>query len=140
LSLTTNLLLFKVNYGREPIIGFEIRKKRKYAKAEEFVKEMKEIHEKAKVVLKKLQKEMKKYANRNKKKSVEYKVGDIVLLSIKDLTWQMMNRKTEKLTEKFVGLYKIKKIILENTVKLELPVLVKIHLVVNVSRIAMYQK
>ena len=98
------------------------------------------MHKKAKVALKKLQKEMKKYANRNRKKSVEYKVGDRVLLSIKDLTWQMMNRKTKKLTEKFVGSYKIKKIILENAVKLELPVLVKIHLVVNVSRIAIYQK
>ena len=51
----------------------------------------------------------------------------------------MRNRKTKKLTEKFVELYKIKKII-ENTVELKLPVLMKIHLVVNVSRITMYQK
>jgi len=42
----------------------------------------------------------------------------------------------KKLTEKFVGPYKIKKIILENTVELELLVLMKIHLVVNVSRVA----
>ena len=62
-----------------------------------------------------------------------------VLLSTKNLTWQMRNRKTKKLTEKFVELYKIKKII-ENTVELKLPVLMKIHLVVNVSRITMYQK
>jgi len=46
----------------------------------------------------------------------------------------------KKLTEKFVGLYKIKKIISENAVELELPASMKIHLVVNVSRIAMYQK
>ena len=62
-----------------------------------------------------------------------------VLLSTKNLTWQMRNRKTKKLTEKFVELYKIKKII-ENTVELKLPVLMKIHLVVNVSKITMYQK
>jgi len=36
--------------------------------------------------------------------------------------------------------YKIKKIISENVVKLELPVSMKIHLVVNVSRITMYQE
>ena len=36
--------------------------------------------------------------------------------------------------------YKIKKIISENVVKLKLPVLMKIYLVVNMSRIAMYQK
>ena len=40
--------------------------------------------------------------------------------------------------KKFVGLDKIKKIILENIVKLELPVLMKIHLVVNVSGIVLY--
>ena len=46
----------------------------------------------------------------------------------------------KKLMEKFVELYKIKKIILENTVELELLALIKIHLVVNMSRIALYQK
>ena len=46
----------------------------------------------------------------------------------------------QKLTEKFVEFYKIKKIILENTVELELLMLMKIHLVVNVSRIALYQE
>jgi len=52
----------------------------------------------------------------------------------------MRNSETRKLTEKFVGSYKINKIILENTVKLELPASMKIHLVVNVSRIMLYQE
>ena len=47
-------------------MGFEIRKKRKHEKVEEFIKEMKEIHEEAKVALKQSQKEMKKYADRNR--------------------------------------------------------------------------
>jgi len=34
--------------------------------------------------------------------------------------------------------YRIKKIISENIVELELPVSMKIHLVVNISRIALY--
>ena len=63
------------------------------------MKEMKKKYEKAKVVLKKLQKKMKKYTDRNKKKAVKYKVGDKVLLSIKKLMWQMKNRETKKLTE-----------------------------------------
>jgi len=46
----------------------------------------------------------------------------------------------KKLTEKFVELYKIKKIILDNVVELELPVSIKIHPVVNVSRIVIYQE
>ena len=81
---------------------------------------------------------MKKYADRNGKEAVEYKVEYRVLLSMKNLIWQMKNRETKKLTEKFVGL--IKKIILENTIELELLVLMKIHLVFSVSRIAMYQE
>ena len=63
-----------------------------------------------------------------------------MLLSTKDLIWQIRNREIKKLTEKFVRLYKIKKIISENTVELELPVSMKIHPVVNVSRIVLYQK
>jgi len=47
----------------------------------------------------------------------------------------MMGRRTEKLMERFVGPYKIKKIISLNAVELELPSTVKIHPVVNISRI-----
>ena len=81
---------------------------------------------------------MKKYMNINRKEVVEYKVRDKVLLSTKDLMWQMENRETKKLMEKFVEPYKIKKIISENVVELELLALIKIHLVVNMSKIALY--
>ena len=40
--------------------------------------------------------------------------------------------------KRFIGPYRIKKTISLNTVKLELPSIVKIHLVVNVSRIQRY--
>jgi len=68
----------------------------------------------------------------------DYKVGDLVMLSTKDLKYQMVWRRTKKLTERFVGPYKIKKIVSSNTVELELPSTVKIHPVVNVSRIHHY--
>jgi len=60
------------------------------------------------------------------------------MLSTKDLKYQMVGRRTEKLTERFVGPYKIKKIVSSNAVELELPSTVKIHPVVNVSRIYKY--
>jgi len=81
---------------------------------------------------------MKKYADKKRLDIEEYKVGDLVMLSTKDLKYQIVGRRTEKLTEKFVGPYKIKEIISSNAVKLELPSTVKIHLVVNVSRIRRY--
>jgi len=60
------------------------------------------------------------------------------MLSIKDLKYQMIERRIEKLTERFVGLYKIKKIVSTNTVELELPSTIKIYSVVNISRICKY--
>jgi len=65
-------------------------------------------------------------------------VGDLVLLSTKDLKWQMVERQSEKLVKRFVGPYKIKAIISSNVIELELPTSVKIHLVVNVSQIKQY--
>jgi len=81
---------------------------------------------------------MKKYIDRKKEEVDNYKVGDLVMLSTKDLKYQIVGKRTEKLTERFVGPYKVKKIISSNAVELELPSTIKIHLVVNVSRIYRY--
>jgi len=78
---------------------------------------------------------MKKYADRKRLDIDEYKVGDLVMLSTKDLKYQIVRRRTEKLTERLVSPYKIKEIVSSNTVKLELPSTVKIHPVVNISRV-----
>ena len=67
-----------------------------------------------------------------------YKVRDLVVLSTKDLKYQIVGRRTEKLIKRFVGSYRIKKIVLLNVVELELPSTIKIYLVVNVSRIQCY--
>ena len=129
---------FKANYGQDPRMGFEVRKKRKYKGAEKFVMKMKDIQDKEKAVLGKVQEEMKKYADRKRVEINEYKVGDLVILSTKDLRYQMIGRRIEKLMERFVGPYKVKKIVLANTVELELSSTIKIHPVVNVSRICRY--
>jgi len=115
-------------------MGFKDRKKRKYQRAEKFIKKIKKIQE-AKVALGRVQEEIKKYADRKRGEVDGYKVGDLVMLSTKDLKYQMVRRRTEKLTERFIGSYKIKKIVSLNAVELELPSTVKIHPVVNVSRI-----
>jgi len=136
--LSTRTLPFKANCGQDPRMGFEGKKKGKYIGVEKFVEKMKEIQEEAKVVLRKVQEDMRKYADRKRLDTDEYKVEDLVMLSTKDLKYQMVGRRTEKLTERFVGPYRVKEIISSNAVKLELPTTVKIHLVVNVSRIRQY--
>jgi len=128
---------FKANYRQNPRMGFEGRKKGKYAGAEKFIEKIKEIQEEAKAALGKAQADM-KYADKKRSDVEEYKVEDLVMLSTKDLKYQMIGRRTEKLTERFVGPYKIKKIISSNTVELELPSTIKIHPVVNISRIHRY--
>jgi len=107
----------------------------KYEAVGKFVEKIKRIQEEAKAALGKVQKEMRKFADRKREKGEEYKIGDLVLLSMKDLKWQMKGRQSEKLTERFVGPYKIKEIISSNAVELELPKSIKIHPVVNVSRV-----
>ena len=116
-------------------MGFKGRKKGKYEGAERFIEKMKEIQEEAKAALGKAQADMKKYADKKRSDVDEYRVGDLVMLSTKDLKYQMVGRRTEKLTERFVGPYRVKKIVSSNAIELELPSTVKIHLVVNVSRV-----
>jgi len=135
---STKMSSFKANYRQDPRMGFEMRKKEKYEGAEKFVTKMKEIQEEAKAALEKAQEEMKKYADRKRGEADKYKVGDLIMLSTKDLKYQMTGRRTEKLTERFVGPYKVKEIVSANTVKLELPSTIRIHPVVNISRIHRY--
>ena len=108
----TKILPFKANYGQNPRMGFEGRRKEKYEAVGKFVERMKKIQEEAKVALGKRE---------------EYKIGDLVLLSMKDLKWQMKGRRSEKLTEHFVGPYKVKGIISSNVIELELPKSIKIY-------------
>jgi len=56
------------------------------------------------------------------------------MLSTEDLKYQIVRRRTKKFMERFVRPYKVKRII-SNAIELELPNTVKIHPVVNVSRI-----
>jgi len=135
----TKILPFKANYGQDLRMGFEGRRKGKYKAAGKFVERMKRIQEEAKAVLEKVQEEIKKFADKKQREREEYRVGDLVLLSTKDLKWQIKGRRSEKLTEHFVGLYKVKGIISSNAIELELSKSIRIHSVVNVSRVWLYK-
>jgi len=135
-DIGTKVLSFQANHGQSPRMGFKLKKKGKYEGAERFVERMKNIQEKAKAVLQKAQEDMKRYADREKGEAEEYRVNNLVLFSTKDLKYQMIGRHTEeKFTEHFIGPYKVKAIISSNTIELDLPSTIKIHLVVNISRV-----
>jgi len=66
------VLPFKANNRWDPCMGFEMRKKGKFEKVEDFITRMKEVHKEAEVALKRSQEEMRKYANRKRSKVEEY--------------------------------------------------------------------
>jgi len=69
---STKVSLFRANNGQDPCIGFEMRKKGKFERVEEFVTRIKEVHEEAEAALRKSQEEMKKYTNRKRNEVEEY--------------------------------------------------------------------
>ena len=60
------------------------------------------------------------------------------MLSTKDLVFK--ERPVHKLVERYVGPYEIEEVVSSNTVKLRLPSSMRIHLVVNVSRVVQYRE
>ena len=119
-------------------MGGDIRRKGKVESTTEFVERMKKVHEEAEAALKKIQEEMKKYMNRRRKETENWKKGDQVLLSTKDLVFK--KRPTKKLMERYVGPYAIEEVVSSNAVKLRLPTSMRIHPVVNVSQIVRYKE
>ena len=60
------------------------------------------------------------------------------MLSIKDLVFK--ERLAKKLVDQYIGLYIIDEVVTTNTVKSWLPTLMRIHLVMNVSRVVQYKE
>jgi len=87
--------------------------------------------------LARVQEKIKRQANRERKEAEEWKVGDRVILSTKNLVFK--ERLAKKLVDQYIGLYTIDEVISTNAVKLQLPILIRIHLVVNVSRVVQYK-
>ena len=119
-------------------MGADIRRKGKVEKVIEFAERMKKVQEKVGVALRKAQEEIKQQADGGRQEVKEWKKGDKVMLSIKDLVFK--KRPVKKLMERYVRLYVIEEIVSRNVVKLKLLASMKIHLVVNVGRVVRYRE
>ena len=95
--MATKVLSFIANYRRELRMGGDIRKKEKIESTTEFVKRIKKVHKEARAVLKKAQEDMKRQADRRRKEIEDWKKGDRVMLSTKDLVFK--ERPTRKLVD-----------------------------------------
>ena len=76
---------------------------------------------------------MKRQVDKGRKETEDWKKGDKVMLSTKDLVFK--ERPVKKLVDCYMGLYAIEEVVSTNAVKLQLPALIQIHLIVNDSRI-----
>ena len=94
---------------------------------------MKKMHEEAGVVLKKAQEDMKRQVDKKRKETEDWKKGNRILLSIKDLVFK--EKLARKLVDQYIGPYIIEEVVSTNVVKLRLPTSMRIHLVVNMSQI-----
>ena len=113
---TTKVLPFMANYRRELRMGRDIRKRGKVESAMEFVERMRKVHEEAGAALKKAQEDIKRQVDRGRKETENWKKGDRVMLSTKDLVFK--ERPARKLVNRYVGLYTIEEMVSTNTIKL----------------------
>jgi len=99
-----------VNFGRELRMKPDIRKRRKIEKVTEFVERMMKVQEEVRVALRKAQKEMKR------KEAEEWKKGNKVILSTKNLVFK--KKPAKKLVNQYMGPYLINEVVSTNEVKL----------------------
>ena len=119
--------------------GSRHKKKRKSGESNRAYRENeKSLRESWNSIERKTQVEIKQQADKRQREVEEWKKYDKVMLSTKNLVFK--ERPVKKLTERYVKLYMIEEVVSKNTVKLKLPASIRIHLVVNVSRVVRYRE
>ncbi len=116
-------------------MGFELLRNPKNKSATEFNGRMRQIYQEAGVALGKARRKMKKFADWRRKEAHKYEVGGEVLLSQTNI---QNIEGIVKLKHCWLGPFKITQV-LENAVKLDLPAMLCIHPVINVSQIKPYE-
>src|SRR5437899_4784673 len=99
------------------------------------VKDFAALFRKVAAASEKAKESMKLQADKHRLPTPDYKIGQQVWLSNDHL--QMLNHPSKKLTEKWIGPYEILQVT-PNAVELKLPKSLKIHPVINVSRVKPY--
>jgi len=84
------------------------------------------------------QRRQKTYADRTRC-HVRFAVGDWVLLSTEHLKLIGEKKRARKLTERYIGKYRVQRVVNANAYELELPASLKIHPVINISHLKEYR-
>jgi len=106
----------------------------------EFVENIAKTIKNATENLQKAQESQRKYADKHRREE-QFQVGDRVLLDSKNITVDVQARRpTKKLQPKFLGPFKIKKIVSTVAYELDLPATMKVHPVFHVVLLKRYQE
>ena len=135
-SYNTKKSPFEITRSYVPRMGIEQRVS-KAPSANELANEMAKVLEETRHNIIEAQGRMKTQADKHHMEAPDYKVGDKVWLSTMNLC---LTRASKKLSECWVGPYIITKLISNNAVELKLPQSMKIHLVINISRVKLYKE
>lgn len=132
---------FYLNYGyniRLPIqlTSTEINSKSTNQTANEMIEQMNTTLQKAKQHLLHAQQQQSKYANQHRQ-HVTFQVNDQVLLSTSNLN---TNDRARKLISKYIGPFRISKVISDVVYELQLPDNFRIHPVFHISKLKPYRK
>ena len=84
------------------------------------------------------QRRQKVYADRSRREA-RFAVDDRVLLSTEHLKLIGERKRARKLTERYIGPYRVKRVVNANAYELELPASLKIHPVINISHLKEYR-
>ena len=117
-------------------MGFEQRITKAPA-AETFTTIMQNTLAQTKANLEKAQEWMKVQVDKHRSIAPKYQITDKVWLSTGNLK---VTHASKKLTEQWLGPYDVTKLVGDNAVRLHLPKTMRIHLVVNISRVRPYKE
>jgi hypothetical protein len=129
---------FYLNFGYHPNLPANLIVQQNHnPTATDFIEQLANDLEIAKTNLLDAQARQAKYANESRREVI-FELGDEVLLSTVDHRLRSFSGISQKLLPKFVGPFKIKKVISSVAYELDLPVTMKIHPVFHVSKLRKY--
>ena len=139
---STGFTPFHLTYGREVDVPLDHAiaglRPSNCPEAVERIRRLKSDLVLARAHIEKAQERQSKYSNRHRR-DVTFKVGDRVLLSTEHLKMVGADKRTPKFTYKYIGPFAVKRVANANAYELDLPSQLRIHPVLNVSRLKQYR-
>jgi transposase InsO family protein len=144
-SASTGLTPFEVMFGRIPRLPLDIALEPlregdsangRVPAAHDFAARFAPLWQHARENLQRAQADQKRHADKHRRE-VHYAVGDLVLLSVRDLKFTSPAdlRRSAKFAARFVGPFAVKRIINDNAYELDLPPELRVHPTQNVSKL-----